>query len=187
MNLTHKGTVELKTKRLLLRRFTMDDANSIFNNWANDPDVTEYLTWQPHGNIDVTKTVLTGWVDGYAKEDFYVWGIVISTTNELIGSISVVSQDDKIKMVHIGYCIGKKWWRQGFVSEALAALIKFFFEEVGINRIEARYDPQNPNSGKVMEKCGMKYEGLMRQADWNAKGICDSIIYAILAKDYYSK
>jgi [ribosomal protein S5]-alanine N-acetyltransferase len=90
-----------------------------------------------------------------------------------------------MKMVHIGYCIGKKYWNKGITSEALSVLIKFFFEEVGINRIESRHDTNNPNSGKVMEKCGMKYEGLMRQADRNNQGIGDTIYYGILAEDYF--
>ena len=70
-------------------------------------------------------------------------------------------------MVHIGYCISKKWWNKGITSEALKALIKYFFEEVGVNRVESRHDPSNPNSGKVMMKCGMKYEGTIREADIN--------------------
>jgi len=74
-----------------------------------------------------------------------------------------------------------------WTSEALNTLINFFFEEVGVSRIESRYDPNNPNSGKVMIKCDMKYEGLKRQADWNNQGICDSVEYAILAEDYFKK
>lgn len=69
-------------------------------------------------------------------------------------------------MVHVGYCIGKKWWHQGITSEALAALINFFFKEVKANRIESRHDPRNPNSGKVMEKCGLIYEGTIRQCEF---------------------
>jgi ribosomal-protein-alanine N-acetyltransferase len=87
-------------------------------------------------------------------------------------------------MVHIGYCIGQKWWNQGITSEALGLLIPFFFSEVKINRIEARHDPRNPNSGKVMLKCGLSYEGTMREADWNNQGVCDCACYAVLAKDF---
>lgn len=76
----------------------------------------------------------------------------------------------------------QKWWKQGITSEALTAIVKFFFEEVGINRIETRHDSKNPNSGKVMMKCGLKYEH--READWNNQGRCDSAMYALLAKDY---
>jgi ribosomal-protein-alanine N-acetyltransferase len=69
------------------------------------------------------------------------------------------------------------------MTEALNAVIDFFFEQVGVNRVEACHDPQNPNSGKVMEKCGMRYEGTQRQASFNNQGICDLSWYAILAED----
>jgi ribosomal-protein-alanine N-acetyltransferase len=90
-------------------------------------------------------------------------------------------------MVHIGYCIGKRWWHRGITSEALEILIKYFFENIGVNRVEARHDPNNPNSGKVMEKCGMKYEGTMKQADKNNQGICDYCEYGVIAEDYFKK
>jgi len=183
----HLGTKELETKRLLLRRFVIDDTEKIFNNWANDKEVTKYLMWEPHKNKNVTKSILEDWIQNYSKKDFYQWAIVLKEINEPIGTISIISRDDKIKMVHFGYCIGKNWWNKGFTSEALNTLIKFFFEEVGVNRIESRHDPNNPNSGKVMMKCGMKYEGLKRQADWNNQGICDSVEYAILAENYFKK
>jgi ribosomal-protein-alanine N-acetyltransferase len=87
-------------------------------------------------------------------------------------------------MVHIGYCIGTKWWHKGYTSEAMAALIEFFFEKVGVNRIESQHDPNNPNSGKVMAKCDMKYEGTHRKADFNNQGIVDASIYAILRDEW---
>lgn len=87
-------------------------------------------------------------------------------------------------MVHIGYCIGRKWWNRGITSEALDAIIKYFINEVKVNRIESRHDPLNPGSGKVMIKCGMKYEGTMRKADINNQGICDCAYYALLSEDY---
>jgi [ribosomal protein S5]-alanine N-acetyltransferase len=183
----HLGTKELETKRLILRRFTINDAEFIFKNWANDDEVTKYLTWPSHKNINETISIREKWMKEYEKKDFYQWAIVLKEINEPIGSISVVKQSDDIKMVHIGYCIGKKWWDKGITSEALKTLIKFFFEDVGVNRIESRHDPNNPNSGKVMVKCGMKYEGHMRQADKNNQGIVDYVEYGILAEDYFGK
>jgi ribosomal-protein-alanine N-acetyltransferase len=89
-------------------------------------------------------------------------------------------------MVHIGYCVSRAWWRRGVTSEALGAVIQFFFEEVGVNRVESRHDPRNPNSGRVMLKCGMKYEGTRRQADWNSQGVCDVSDYGLLAEEYFT-
>ncbi|MEA4824583.1 MAG: GNAT family N-acetyltransferase [Clostridiaceae bacterium] len=182
--MNHKGTIKLVTDRLLLRRFTLDDADAMFQNWANDPKVTEFLMWKPHGCVDVTKHVLADWIPLYAKPDYYQWGIEIKQTHELIGSIAAVHIQENVNMVHIGYCIGRDWWHKGYTSESFAELIRFFFDEVGANRIEARHDTRNPNSGKVMQKCGLQYEGTHRQSDWNTSGLCDASYYAILAEDY---
>lgn len=86
-------------------------------------------------------------------------------------------------MVHIGYCIGQKWWHQGITSEALKCIIDFLFDEVGVRRVEARHDPRNPNSGAVMKKCSMKYKGTLKKADWNNQGICDVCYYALLSDE----
>jgi ribosomal-protein-alanine N-acetyltransferase len=181
----HLGTRELETDRLVLRGFRMDDAEAMYRNWASDPEVTKYLTWPPHADIDASKQVLDEWVGQYENNNFYQWAIVLKTNgDEPIGSISVVHGDDAIRMVHVGYCIGKQWWHRGITPEAFAAVIKFLFCEVGVNRIESRHDPNNPNSGKVMQKCGLTYEGTMRQADVNNQGICDFSLYALLAADY---
>ncbi len=183
--MNHKGTVHLETARLILRRFTMEDAEAMLANWCNDTDVTKFLMWQPHGTIETTRQVLSEWLAGYEKPDFYLWAMELKETKELIGSISVVKQDERIDMVHIGYCIGKAWWRKGYTSEALMRIVSFFFDEVKANRVESRHDPRNPNSGKVMEKAGLRYEGTSRESDWNNQGICDAANYAMLAKDYF--
>ena len=92
--------------------------------------------------------------------------------------------DEEVGSAHIGYCIGRRWWNKGITSEAFSAVIKFLTEEVGVNRIESRHDTRNINSGKVMEKCGLKYEGTLRQSDINTQGICDAAWYSLLKEDY---
>lgn len=86
-------------------------------------------------------------------------------------------------MLHIKYCVGRSWWNQGIASEAMKAVMNFFFEEVRAHRIEARHDPRNLSSGRVMEKYGMKYGGTMRSADRNNQGICDACYYALLKSE----
>ena len=185
--MNHLGTKQLETRRLILRRFVTDDAEAMFCNWANDPDVSKFLTWPPHNDEAESKGILEKWIAAYDKVDYYNWAIVLKSFPEPIGSICVVRQRDDINMVHVGYCIGKRWWRQGYTSEALIRLIQFFFDDVGANRIEARHDLNNPNSGLVMKKAGMRYEGTKRQGDINNHGTCDSAEYAILADDYRDK
>ncbi|MBC6003690.1 GNAT family N-acetyltransferase [Paeniclostridium sp. NSJ-45] len=184
----HKGTKRIETENLILRKFELSDAKAMYENWASDSEVTKFLTWKPIDSIEVSKHVIKSWIDEYENENFYQWAITLkSYGDDPIGCISIVRQDEEIGMVQVGYCIGKKWWNQGITSEALKALIKYFITEVKANRIEARHDPLNLNSGKVMKKCKMKYEGTMRKADINNQGICDYSMYALLAEDYISE
>lgn len=182
--MNHCGTKTIKTERLILRRFLLDDAEVMFRNWASDPDVAHFLTWTAHESIDDTKSVLQDWIASYQSKDTYNWAIVPKVLDEPIGSISVVEYNDDLQLMHIGYCIGKLWWHQGITSESLQAVIAYLFEKTDVNRIESRHDPRNPNSGGVMRKCGMQYEGTLRQADRNIQGICDYSMYAILRQDF---
>ena len=181
----HLGTTVLNTPRLVLRPFEVGDAGAMYRNWASDSEVTRFLMWPTHESVEESRKILEDWTSRYVEKDYYHWAIVLrDNAGEPVGSIAVVEKDDKTKMAHIGYCIGQKWWNRGITSEALGAVMHYLFTEVGMNRIESRHDPNNPNSGKVMLKCGMKNEGTMREADWNNQGICDAAIYSILKKEY---
>lgn len=180
----HCGTQRLETPQLILRRFTLDDAEAMYKNWTSDSEVTKYLTWPAHPSVNITKVLLGSWVASYEKMDNYQWAIVPKDNgDEPIGSIAAVQVKDDLGIIHIGYCMGRAWWHQGIMSEALKALIDFFFDQVDANRIESRHDPRNPHSGMVMKKCGMRYEGTMRSADRNNQGICDACWYGILKSD----
>lgn len=179
----HLGTKRLETERLVLRRFTAEDGNAMFANWASDPEVTKFLTWPAHGSADISAMILADWISHYEEVDFYQWAIVLKDFGQPIGSISVVNKAEEVGAVEIGYCIGKQWWHRGITTEALQRVIDFFFREVGANRVEAKHDVNNPNSGAVMGKCGMRREGILRQAGKNNQGVCDLCIYGILAED----
>ena len=180
----HKGTVKIETDRLILRRVEPRDVEPAFRNWCSDEEVTKFLTWPTHTTKEVTEYVLNLWLAEYDKPEYYQWVIEPKDAGEAVGSIAVVNQNDDIDKIEIGYCLSRKWWRQGIMSEALSALIPFFFEEVKVNRIEARHDPNNPNSGKVLAKCGFKYEGTLRQNDRNNQGIVDACIYSLLREEW---
>lgn len=181
--MNHCGTCALETKRLLLRKFMVEDAEAMFQNWASDKEVTKFLTWPAYTSLDTAIHILNEWTTSYENPDFYQWAIVPKNLNEPIGSISVVSINEKTQMAEIGYCIGRPWWNRGITSEALIAVINFMFDQVGANRVQAKHDVNNTHSELVMKKCGMKYEGTLRSADVNNQGVCDVSIYALLKSD----
>lgn len=182
--LTHKGTQILHSSRLILRPFVLEDAEAMHRNWASNPEVTKYLTWSPHSNVAVTRNILNSWIPEYQKPDYYHWTIILKENGpDPIGSICVVDHDDSIAMSHIGYCLGKEWWHRGIMSEALKTVMDFLFDEVGIQRIESRHDPNNPHSGAVMRKCGMHLEAITRKSDRNNQGIVDACHYVLLKEE----
>jgi len=184
----HKGAIIIETSRLILRQFAIDDAEAAFRNWTSDDKVTEFLQWPSHENIALTQDIIKSWVDGYAKKNYYNWAIVLKENgNEPIGSIGVVGQNERGNTLTVGYCIGAKWWNRGIMSEAFSGVISFLFDEVGANRIASDHDPMNENSGKVMLKCGLSFEGVLRQSVINNRGLVDAVMYSILREEYCRK
>ena len=180
----HCGTIKLETKRLILRRFEESDAKAFYDKWASDPNVTMFLTRPTHTSIDVTRKVLQSWLPLYENKDYYHWVITLKERdNEPVGTIHGQVNDD-LDLIQIGYCLGRAWWNKGIMTEAAQAVIRFFFEEVNANCICSYHDPNNPNSGKVMQHCNMTYEGTRRAADRNNTGICDASWYSILREEY---
>jgi len=180
----HTGTVTLETERLILRRFTMEDAAAMYSGWASDAEVTRYLTWPAHADIGVTQAILADWTARYAKKDWYQWAIELKQLGQPIGSIAVVDMQELAAKVHIGYCLSRAQWGRGIMTEALRAVIDHMFAAVEAERVEARFDPRNIGSGRVMEKAGMKFEATLERADWNNTGICDATYYRILRSEW---
>ena len=180
----HIGTQYIETERLILRRFELSDAQAMFDNWASDSEVTKYLTWPTHADVSVTGQLLGEWVPQYSKDDCYRWAITLKENGpQPIGSIDVCHWREDGEVPEIGYCIGRRWWHKGIMTEALGAVIDFLFNQVGIQRIIARHDVNNPHSGGVMRKCGMMFEGVQEKSGQNNQGVCDMACYAIKASD----
>ena len=160
----HLGTKVLHTPRLTLRPFTESDAEEMFNTWANDPEVTKFLTWEPHGNIAVTRLLLSVWEKQVTDPAYYNWAIVFrdGKKDALIGSIALNSAPEEQERASLGYCIAKKYWGKGIMTEAVSEVLRFAFDEVGFYRITGQHAAENYGSARVMEKCGLRYEGLLR-------------------------
>ena len=179
------GTKVLESERLLLRPYVLDDAQAMFDNWASRPENVTYVTWPPHESVDFTRQLLTEWVASYEKPDFLHWVIAFKDQpDKVIGDISVIEINQSAQACELGYILSQDYWGQGLMTEALQTVIAFLFQEVGINRITAAHATDNPASGCVMKKAGMKYEGTFRQAV-NLKGqLVDVAAYAILKSDF---
>ncbi len=182
--MNHLGTVLLETERLELRRFMMKDSKQMYENWASSSTVTKYLTWEPHPSELATRELLSFWTREYEKSDFYIWAIVLKENNENIGAISVVGIDENISSVKIGYCLSELYWNQGYMTEALKRIMRFFFEEVEVNRVESCHSVLNPASGEVMKKAGLLIEGIKKDGDMSNAGLSDLVMYGLVREDF---
>lgn len=156
--INHIGTNSIETIRLILRRFKLEDAIDMYENWAGDMYTLKYLPWGPHSDVNVTNRRILRMVENYKQANVYNWAIYLKADKQVIGSISVELSNDKDKSCELGYCIGKDFWGREIVAEALRAVMHYLFYEVGYRKVFAKHDVLNRASGRVMQKAGMQYE-----------------------------
>lgn len=182
------GTKTLETSRLLLRKVTKDDAFDAYNNWCNSDSVSKYVLWEKHIDVNETYNLFSLWEKEYDDLKTFRWIVISKENNSPIGTIDVSKKYLNFGTCFIGYCYGEKYWNKGYATEALKCVIKFLFEEVGVNTIYAEYLHNNPASGKVMQKVGMKYEGVLRSRIIDKDGLRNDLIsYSILKDEYFNK
>ena len=177
------GTQRIETRRLILRRFRTEDAEDMYSGWASDPEVTRYLTWSVHPDVHATESLLGQWVSRYEDGGYFNWVMEYKETGRAVGNISVVRLNESIEAADIGYCLSRAYWGQGLMPEALEAVTAYLFDVVGLNRIAACHDVNNPRSGRVMDKAGMRQEGILRAAGKNNLGICDEVWHSVIRSD----
>lgn len=153
------GTQPLETSRLLLRPFQSSDAPFIYANWASDPEVSRFWTWEAHCDLSVTEAVLADWLRAYDQPDTFHWAIVRKESSEPIGAVFLDELDWENRSASIHYLLGQAFWHQGLATEAVQRVLTFAFEEAGLVCIHSRHHEKNPASGRVLEKCGMTFQG----------------------------
>lgn len=174
------GTRPIITPRLRLRAVTLADAAAIFNNWAQDRDVTRYLDWKPHADINVTRKIVADWLLELERGDYFHWCMELVDSGMLVGSIGMVGLDKAHGLVEVGYCLAKDCWGQGLMSEALSAVIDYFFAQVDLKEVEACHHPENSASGRVMQKSGMLLKGIRSGIKQDKHGrYYDVLVYSV--------
>lgn len=148
------GTKTLKTKRLLLRKFNMNDLEDFYDYASND-QITKYLTWNPHQSKEESQKILENIFTKYDNKTFR-WAIILKKENKLIGSIDVVNLNIVDELVEIGYALNVNYHNNGFMTEAFKEVINYLFNEVNVKEIRACFQIDNTASFKVMQKCGFK-------------------------------
>lgn len=173
---------QLVTPRLTLRRISMADAQDIFA-YSRDPEVSRHVLWDAHRTIQDSRAYIRYILRQYRQNDPSSWGIVLGETGRLIGTIGYMWWNREYRSAEVGYSLSRSYWNQGLMTEALREVIRFGFDEMYLNRIEAQHEVLNPASGHVMEKAGMRKEGILRDRLYNKGKFVDVALYAILRRD----
>jgi RimJ/RimL family protein N-acetyltransferase len=155
-----KAPETIRTERLVLRVPRLEDAAFIFERYAQDPQVVRYLVWKPHKNIGETETFLKRCLDVWERGESFPYVLRLREADEPIGMLEV---HNKGFMVEIGYGLARAYWGQGIMSEALQAAVVWALDQPGIFRVQAICDVENAASARVMEKAGMRREGILRR------------------------
>jgi len=148
---------ELETERLRLRFINENDAENIFYGWANDPEVTKYLTWNYHTDVSQTNIILALWLPEYENDNCYRYGIERKSDGVLMGMIDVVGFHSEMNNApEIGYASGRKYWGNGYMTEACKAVIEELFND-GYETIAISAVADNIGSNEVIKKCGFRF------------------------------
>ena len=186
--ITHTGTQTIETERLILRRFEYSDIDSMIRNWIAD-EKTQYDYGEPYYPTPEAVRVLldTKYIVSYAKEDYYRWAVIEKESGECIGQIAYFSMDTNNRHGEIEYVIGPAFQGKGYATEMTKAVIAYGFEKIHLHRIEIDCRTENEASRKVIEKCGLTYEGVFRDFFWRKDHFEGRRVFSILDNEYENR
>ncbi|MGL4343856.1 MAG: GNAT family N-acetyltransferase [Cellulosilyticaceae bacterium] len=171
----------LETQRLILRQWELADAQDLYD-YAKNPNVGPDAGWKPHESIDESIEIIKGFIE--AGE---CWAVEEKTTHKVIGSVALMKDSKRntkrVKM--LGYALSQDYWGQGMMVEAAKKVMQYGFEEQKLKLISSGHFAFNTRSKRVLEKCGFKFEGILRCALANYdEGEYDEFCYSITSREY---
>lgn len=173
---------ELCGERLVLRRIRHADAADMYT-YSRRADVTRYLLWTPHPSLDHTRQYISYLQEQYRSGTLYDWAITLAESGKMIGTAGFTAVNTDHDSAEVGYVLNPDFQNRGYATEALRLVLDFGFRVMKLHRIEARCFESNFASRRVMEKCGMSYEGTARDG-MKIKGRYETIVtYAILENE----
>lgn len=185
--LTHTGTQTIETERLILRRFEYSDCGSVFANWASDEEVQKMYSEPVYSTPEAVKGLLDKYISAYEKEDCYRWAVIERKSGQCIGQIAYFLVDSKNHFAEIEYCIGQQFQCRGFATEAAKAVIDFGFRNMNLHKVQICTKTINAPSKRVIEKCGLTYEGTLRDYFYMDGKYVGRLYFSILRDEYENR
>ena len=178
--------LSIVTKRLVLRPARMRDAEDMYE-YSKDPEVARHVLWDAHQSLRETRSVLRRMIRDYHGAPPFTYVIELREERRVIGTIGLMNFSRANRSAEVGYSLSRAYWNRGLMSEALQAMIKYCFEELKLNRIEAQHEVENPASGAVMRHAGMRLEGTLRERIYNKGQFHDMELYSILKGEFHAR
>ena len=178
--------VTLRTQRLLLRPLGEADAPALFEAFS-DPRVMRYWSTPPWSSIAAAHALVERDLKAMAAGEYIRLGIERREDGRLLGNCTLFKLDAQCRRAEIGYGLAHAAWGNGYMHEALLALLGFGFSEVNLNRVEADIDPRNNPSARSLERLGFKREGYLRERWVVGAEVSDSALYGLLLSDWLSR
>lgn len=160
--LTHNGTKTIETEKLILRRFEYTDDTAMLKYWIADEKIQSMYSEPVYSTKEEVKELLDKYIGSYEKPDYYRWAIIEKDCGECIGQIAYFLVDNKNHFAEIEYCIGSEFQCRGYATEATKAIISFGFDDINLHKVQICTKTINQPSRRVIEKCGLTYEGTLR-------------------------
>ena len=183
---THIGTNEIETERLILRRFEHTDDEAMLKYWIADEKIQSLYSEPVYTTKEAVKELLDKYISSYENDDYYRWAIIEKTTGECIGQIAYFLVDSKNHFAEIEYCIGSEFQCNGFATEATKAVIAYGFDKMNLHKVQICTKTINLPSKRVIEKCGFTYEGTLRDYFYLNGEYVGRLYFSILREEYKS-
>jgi len=173
----------LDTSRLALRWISAVDTDAFYDVYSN-PEVMRYWSTPPLANREAAANLIRKIHEDWQRRAILKWGIALRKGDQLIGSITLFHLDFNHRRAELGYALGRDYWGQGYMNEALMAVLKYAFAVLELHRLEADVDPRNAASIKTLERLGFQREGCLRER-WQVNGeIQDAFFYGLLRREW---
>lgn len=171
---------------VILRKIGMENVDDVYE-YASNENTTRYLAWQTHQSKKFTKNYVKFLQKQYKAGEFFDWGINLRENGKMVGTCGFTSINSEHSRAEIGYVVNPEYWGQGIATASAKLVTSFAFEQLGINRLEAKFIIGNSASEAVMKKIGMQKEGVLREYMFVKGNYEDICIYSMTAQDYFKQ
>ncbi len=177
------GTEKIETNRCILRRIVLEDYEEMYENWGKYEEVCRYFPFDPAESVELYRKMVERWVKNYQSGTYFHWVIEWKENGKLIGTINLGNVDEISLYCDTCYMLSPKYQCRGIMTEVLQSVLRYAFDEIGLNRVQAEVFAGNDASARVLGKCRMQLEGIARKKYHKDGRFFDTAQYAVVREE----